>query len=389
MNKVFKEAQSIKSDIINFRREFHKIPEICFDLDETGELIQSFLKEMGIQSDKTLCGGIVALIEGGSGEGPVIGLRADMDGLPVEKEETGLEFSSIHTGKMHSCGHDTHMAMVLGAAKILNKMKNTWNGKVKLIFQPAEEYVSGAKKMIEQGILENPKVDMVLGAHIWQPLKKGFVGIKAGAFMASSDNFKVTIKGKSAHGAMPHEGIDCIAASADFITGIQHLLTRTVPSNENYVLSFGKISGGIKENAIAEKVEIKGTFRTFSIEVKKHIESQIKNYLRSKELTHNITWEYELMNSSMPMINDHDLVLKVKKSIQNIIGKDYVIPFGPVMPAEDFSEYCMRVPSVFFFLGTGDEKYIYPHHHPKFDIDENILHLGSASFTQAIIDLMK
>ncbi|MBF8984008.1 amidohydrolase [Lutibacter sp. B2] len=260
---------------------------------------------------------------------------------------------------------------------------------MKLIFQPAEEYVSGAKKMIEEGVLENPKVDMVLGAHIWQPLKNGCVGIKPGAFMASSDNFSIEIKGKSAHGAMPHEGIDCIAAASDFITGIQSLLTRTIPSNENYVLSFGKISGGMKENTIAEKFELKGTFRTFSIEVKEHIEYQIKNYLKSKELTHNITWNYELMNSSLPTINDHDLALKVKKSIQNIIGEENVIPFGPVMPAEDFSEYCMRVPSVFFFLGTGDEKYIYPHHHPKFDINEDVLYLGTASFTQAIIDLLK
>lgn len=379
-------AGTIKDAVIGYRREFHRIPELAFSLEKTTGKVQEYLKEMGIESTKCGKAGIAAVIEAEDTDGPVIGLRADMDAMPV-REETGLPFASEQENRMHCCGHDAHIAVLLGTARLLAENRREWKGRVKLIFQPAEEIVSGAIYMIENGALENPEVDMVLGLHIWQPLESGKLGIRKGAFMASSDNFRITVHGKASHGAMPHEGIDAISAAADFIHGIQHVLTRVLPSNENYVLTFGKITGGVKENAIAERVEIEGTFRTFNMEVRNLIERKIRDYLESKALTHGITWEYEIMSSTPPTINDNELTNRVIKAAVTALGEERVVEYGPVMPSEDFSEYGKHVPAVFFFVGGGDEKHTYPHHHSKFDIDEEALPLGVATLLQAVIDI--
>ncbi len=384
MSRWMDRARSIEDQIVSYRRELHSIPELGFDLHETRSCILRHLEELGIQAQE-LGGGLVALIEGG-GEGPVIALRADMDAMPGD-EDTGFEFASRHEGRVHSCGHDAHMAILLATARLLKEHHQEWRGKVKLIFQPAEELVSGANAMIAGGVLDDPAVDLILGLHVWQPIQSGKVGLRRGAMMASTDTFQIEIAGKSAHGAMPHEGVDAVAAAASFICNIQASLGRVLPSEHNYVLTFGKISGGIRSNVIAEKVLLDGTFRAFDPRVRSRIAEQIKNSLDSQATTYGISWRYDLQDSAPPTINDPELTEQVQESLGRVLGPDSVLEYGPVLPAEDFSEFASRVPGVLFFLGVGGGEHSWPHHHNKFSIAEDALALGVAAFTQAVSDL--
>lgn len=376
-------SREMEKQLVEWRREFHRIPELGFELDKTASHLEDILREMGLKPERLAGTGVVADIKAADPRGPVIGLRADMDAMPVE-EETGLPFASEHPGAMHACGHDAHMAMLLGAAKVLIENSDAWKGRVRLIFQPAEELVSGARKMISEGVLENPRVDAVFGLHIWQVMELGKIGLKPGEFMASADNFSVTIKGKAAHGAMPHEGRDSVAAAADLIQGLQASLTRIVPTTESYVLTFGKINGGTKGNIVAEKVEIDGTFRAFSPQVREIINNRFADYLASIEKGHGVKADYRLLNSAPPLINDQNLVGKLEKGLVELFGREEIINFGPVLPSEDFAEFCRKVPSVFFFLGAGGDNYSFPHHHSRFDIDERALPLGTAALLKAV-----
>ncbi len=376
-------SREIEQQLIDWRREFHKIPELGFDLEKTAAHLGKILQEMGLKPRRYAGTGLVADIEADDPIGPVIGLRADMDAMPVE-EDTGHSFASEHPGAMHACGHDAHMAILLGAAKLLIENSDKWKGRVRLIFQPAEELVSGARKMISEGVLENPKVEAVFGLHIWQVMEFGKIGIKPGVFMASADNFSITINGKAAHGAMPHEGRDSVAAAADLIHGLQANLTRVVPTVESYVLTFGKINGGTKGNIVAEKVEIDGTFRTFSPEVREIIKKRFADFLESIEKAHGVKTEYKLLNSAPPLINDGELAKKLEKEFVDLFGPEEVIRFGPVLPSEDFAEFCRKVPSVFFFLGGGGKDFEFPHHHGRFDIDERALPYGTAALLRAV-----
>jgi len=376
-------AREIEEQIIKWRRELHRIPELGFDLKKTAARLGEILQEMGLNPRPCGENGLFADIEAENSQGELIGLRADMDAMPVQ-EETGLPFSSENPGAMHACGHDAHMAILLGAARLLIDHPEQWQGRVRLIFQPAEELVSGARQMIAGGVLENPEPAAVFGLHIWQQVEKGKIGIKPGVFMASADNFSLTIRGKAAHGAMPHQGQDTIAAAADLIQGLQAGLTRVVPTTEPYVLTFGKINGGFKGNIVAEKVVVDGTFRTFSGEVRETIREKFKDYRAGIEREYGVETDYELLNSAPPLINDPELTGKLRHNLEQFLGEEAIYEFGPVLPSEDFAEFASRVPAVFFFLGGGGQNYPYPHHHGKFDIDEGALVLGTAAMLKAV-----
>ncbi len=386
MFNAIQEAESIRDLVIEYRRKLHEIPEVCFDLKETVKVLETYLDDMNIPSER--CGkcGLTAIIEANDADGPVIALRADMDGLPLQ-EETGLPFASRTPGKMHACGHDAHMAIALGTARLLCANRDKWKGKVKLIFQPAEEYVSGAKDMISAGVLKNQKIDMVIGAHVWKDVPIGRIGIKPGAFMASSGNFTITISGQGGHGALPHQGQDSIMAAAAFISDIQSVLSRSLPSSEPYVLSFGSIHGGVKNNSLAESVKLEGTFRTFSHKTCEVVENKIKTCLESQSMTYGTKWDYDLWAICPPTINDANLEKRLAETISGLIGEKNVVSFGPVMGGDDFSEFGKYVPSVYFFIGCGSERTPYPHHHSKFILEEDCIPLGTALMTQIIIDI--
>ena len=263
INRIKDYAEKLESDIINWRRELHKIPEVAHDVPLTAGFITNQLDSMGIEYRKGVGGyGIVAVIKGGK-EGKTFGIRADIDGLAVE-EETGLPFASIHKGRMHACGHDAHTAMVLGTAKILQEIKDELHGRVKIIFQPAEEGPGGAKPMIEDGALKAPDVDVIIGQHIgniFREVGSGQVGVGRGTIMACLDSFKLNIKGKGGHGAMPDVTVDPIAISVQVVSALQTLISRELKPTHPAVITVGKLHGGTGYNIIPEKVEIEGTAR--------------------------------------------------------------------------------------------------------------------------------
>ncbi|MCK4828498.1 amidohydrolase, partial [bacterium] len=280
MSQLMEETYSIQEDIIKWRRELHKIPELDLYLPKTSKYVMEELNKINIKT-KLLksCSGIIGLIEGKL-PGKNIAIRADMDGLPI-KEETGLPFSSINNN-MHACGHDAHTAMLLGAAKILVKNVDKIYGNVKLIFQPGEERTGGARLMIEEGVLENPHIDTIIGQHIgniFPHLKNGQIGVCSGTMMASQDHFTVKIKGKGTHGAFPANGIDPIVITSYVITALQTLVSRELNGTDSAVITIGRINGGKVYNIIPDKVEFEGSLRCLDKNIRKNFEKRIKDMI--------------------------------------------------------------------------------------------------------------
>ena len=252
-------VRSHTDELIALRRDFHAHPELGFQEFRTSRKIEQFLKAVGMEPQKISTTGVVALLKGRTDHGPVLLMRADMDALPVE-EQTGLSFASEHKGLMHACGHDAHMAMMLTAAKILSKMTDSFDGTIKFVFQPNEE-IAGAQVMIDDGVLENPRVDAAMGIHIWSPLPSGMIGVKSGAVTSSMDVFKVTITGRGGHTGYPDSAVDPVICAAAVVQQAQAIQTRFVSPMKPIALMFGRIAGGTKNNIIPDSVELEGTIR--------------------------------------------------------------------------------------------------------------------------------
>lgn len=379
---IVSEVRKIEKDIIAIRRELHKIPELALKLPKTIRYIKKQLEEFEIPY-KTLLNGnaIVALIEGRE-NGKTLALRADIDALPI-KEETNLEFASSN-GCMHACGHDGHAAMLLGAAKVINKNKDKLCGNVKLIFQPGEEYPGGAKPMIEQGVLENPKVDRIIGLHAGQLSKevpKGKIGIRYNELMASMDRVYIKINGKGGHGAYPELTIDPIVIASEVVQGIQNIKSREIKATKPAVISLCRITGGINQNIIPNSVEIEGTIRTFNNDVRKFISERIEQILKGITFAYNAEYDYEYEFKYPPLINDYEVTKDFADSSLRILDQDDIIKLKePLMSGEDMAYFLEEIPGTFFYLSNiakVEDKY-YPHHNSKFDLDENLLYLGSS-----------
>ncbi len=386
-------TKNVEEDMIKWRRDLHRIPELGLDLPKTSAYVQGVLDELGIEY-KTLVNGnaIVGLIHGGE-EGPVMALRADMDALPI-KEETGLEFASDN-GKMHACGHDGHTAMLLGAAKVLQENRNLIKGKVKLLFQPGEEYPGGALPMIEEGAMEDPKVDAVMGihnGHIFPEIPKGMIGIKYGPMMASMDRILLKIKGKGAHGAYPHDSIDPISMSFQIGTALQTLVSRETKPVDPVVLSICRIEGGFNQNIIPGMVEMEGTVRTLNRETRSRIARRIEEV--SKGIAQSMRGDAELTYDFKypPLINDEEFTKFFREVAVKVVGEDKILEMKePVMGGEDMAYFLEKAPGTFIFLNNPKEieGAIYPHHNSKFDIDESYFKVGAALFVQTVFDYLK
>lgn len=391
---ILEEAQKIEQEIIKWRRDLHEIPELGLELPKTSTYIQGKLKEMGIEY-KTLLNGnaIIGLIKGYA-EGKTIGIRGDMDALPV-LEETGLSFSSKHIGCMHACGHDGHTAMLLGAAKILNANRDKFKGNVKLLFQPGEEHPGGALPMIEEGAMENPKVDAVVGLHegfINENVPKGFIAYKDGCMMAAPDRFFIKIIGKGGHGAYPQITVDPILLTSEIIVAFQRITSREVSANEPCVVSVCRINGGTTGNVIPEYVEIEGTVRTVSNETRQFIAKRIEEIV--KGITEAGRGKYELKYDFQypPLVNDKEFNKIAVKSLEKIVGKEKVFEMPhPVMGGEDMAYFLEKAPGTFFFMSNPkvyEDGTIYPHHNSKFDVDEDYFIIGTSILTQTAIDYL-
>ncbi|AEC52282.1 amino acid amidohydrolase [Pyrococcus sp. NA2] len=365
------EAERIKDEIIAWRRDFHMHPELGFEEERTSKIVEEHLKEWGYKV-KRIGTGIVAEI--GEGE-RTVALRADMDALPIQ-EENDVPYKSKIPGKMHACGHDAHTAMLLGAAKIIANHADELSNKVRLIFQPAEEVGEGALKIIEGGGIDG--VDAIFGIHVWAELESGVIGIREGPFLAGVGKFYAKVIGKGGHGAAPHLSIDPIPAVADIVLALQRIVAREVDPLENAVVTVGRINGGTAFNVIPQYVELEGTFRFFTEELGKFLESRIKEIIENVAKAHKCTTEVGTKILDPPTINDArmaEFVENVARSLNLRVGE-----VRKTLGGEDFAFYLQKVPGAFIALGIRNEKkgIVYPHHHPKFDVDEDVLHLGTA-----------
>ena len=383
------EAKNLQEQIVAWRRELHQIPELDFDLFETSKFIQEKLDDMKIPYTLMAKTGVVGLIEGGS-QGKTIALRADMDALSVE-EDTGLSYASTNEN-MHACGHDAHMAILLATAQVLAEHRDQLKGNVKLIFQPAEEKLGGALPMIEEGCLENPEVDAVVALHagqIFPQVKAGQIGISYGPVMASVDRFEMKVIGKGGHGAMPHNTVDPILIAAEIITSLQKIISREIAPTDSGVVTVAEIKGGSTHNVIPSEVKLQGTARSANAENREFILDRIETISKSTASTNRGEVEIEMIRGFPVTVNDKEFTQKFKDTALKIVNPEDIVEIDePTMGAEDMAYYLEKAPGTLFFLGTNNEEkgIVYPNHHPKFNLDEDVLWKGAALFLQTVND---
>ncbi|MGG4493634.1 M20 metallopeptidase family protein [Brevibacillus reuszeri] len=377
--QVKRQAEDILPWLQEVRRDFHQFPEIGLEEFRTQEQIMRYLDEMGIPYTKSAGTGIVGLIQG-EHPGATVALRGDMDALPI-LEANATSYRSQVEGKMHACGHDAHMTCLLGAARILNEHKSELAGSVKLFFQPAEETVGGALPMIQEGVLENPRVEAVFGLHVSPELEVGRIGVKYGQMNAASDDVHITVFGENGHGAYPHNGKDAIVIAAHVITALQTIVSRNVDPRQSAVLSLGIISGGTATNIIAQEVKLSGTIRTLTKEVRALVKERVREVadLTARSLGGRAEISFEEGYTSL--INDNAMVDLVKATGEELLGADNVkVNELPSLGVEDFAFFAEHVPGAFYHLGVRNEELgcTFPVHHPRFDLDERSLAVGAA-----------
>ena len=391
---IDQEIQKHKSEIIRTRRFLHMNPELGNREFETANLIATKLLSFGLEVKTGIAKtGVTGLLRGAD-PGLTVGLRVDMDALPIQ-ELTDLSFRSLNPGVMHACGHDIHVAIALGTAQVMSALKEKINGNIKFIFQPAEEgapsgETGGAKVMIQEGVLENPPIQAILGLHVW-PENLGQVYFSPGPIMASSDGFQIIIEGKSSHAARPHEGIDAIAISSQVIVSLQSIVSRAVDPTDPAVVTIGKMAGGTKANIIAEKVTIEGTIRTLSEANRKKIPRLMEDLVRGITQSFGASYVFHYKKGAPPLYNHPDLASILVPSLSQVLGKWNVHEIKPQMVAEDFSYFAQKIPGFYFFLGVKDPETptIAPLHSPYFNPDEKSIPLGIKSMCHLLIDCLE
>ena len=394
-SEISEQINRIEAELIENRRYIHMHPELSFREYNTSSFIQKKLDEMGIKYVSGIAeNGICAYIYGNknieSESMKSILIRADMDALPID-EVSDKPYKSQNKNVMHACGHDAHVAILLGVCKVLNNFKDKFGGVVKAVFQPGEETSGGALPMIEEGVLENPHTDVCVALHCDSDLDCGTIRVKPGSLYASPDDFRITVKGKGGHGAEPHNCIDPIMISACIIQALNNLISRETDPFDNAVISVGSIHGGSATNIIPDSVEIQGTARSLTNEVRGFLKKRIGETAEGICKTFGAECEYEYTELFPPLINDEKLVEDVYDSACRSIGKDKCVWGGaPTMAGEDFSYFSQNRPSVLFKLGCRNKSLgiVSPIHHSSFDIDENCLKTGVKVFVGFVLDYL-
>ncbi len=390
--RVKKMAIEYSSEIVEIRRHLHAHPELSNQEFKTSKYITEILTELGIPFQSGVFKtGIVALIEGKNASKKVIALRADMDALPIcEKNE--IEYRSQNKGVMHACGHDVHMSSMIGTAKILNELKDEFEGTVKIIFQPAEEKIpGGAKFMIQEGVLKDPTPSIMFGQHVFPDLEAGKIGIKSGKYMASADEINITVKGKGGHAAMPYMLVDPIVIASQIITAMQQLVSRNAHFNVPTVLSFGRFIADGTYNVIPDEVEIKGTFRTFDEDWRAEAHQKITKIATS--IAESAGGECEVfIDKGYPfLVNNMEVSSRAYKNAVEFLGAENVVDLDLRMTAEDFAYFAQLIPSCFYRLGVrNEEKGITSNlHTPTFDVDEKSLETGMGVMAWLTLEELK
>lgn len=402
-NSIEKDIIDIEEKLIEWRRDFHKNPELSNREFKTAEKIASHLKSLGLEVETNIAKtGVVGILKGNN-PGKVVAIRADIDALPVTernslpfKSEVKTTFLNTETGVMHACGHDTHIAILMATAEVFSKHKDKINGTIKFVFQPAEEgpppgEEGGAKLMIKEGVLDNPKVDAIFGLHINSQTPVGTIKYKSGGIMASVERFVVNVKGKQTHGSQPWSGVDPILISAKIIDGFQTIISREARlTDEAAVITVGKITAGTRFNIIPESAEMIGTVRTLDSDMRLLIMRRMNEMAADIAKAYGGSATIDWQNNTVVTDNDPDLTAQVLPSLQKAAGKDNVTLMKATTGGEDFSYFQEKVPGVYFFLGgmTPGNTESFPHHTPDFKIDESGLLLGVKAFTQVTLDYL-
>src|SRR5918999_1080660 len=380
-------TERLTPQLVELRKQLHQHPELAFEEHETAKAVMSFLKKLGIPFragvGKT---GIVALLEG-SAPGRTIGIRADMDALPIH-EETGLPFASRIPGKMHACGHDVHTVIALGVAASLSELRDALHGKVKFIFQPAEETLSGAAAMIADGALDDPQMDAILGYHNWPQVTAGTVGYHPEAVMASADSFDLTLKGRIGHGAHPHLAVDAVAAGAYFVTQVQTIISREVAPLSPAVLTIGEFHAGTARNVIAPTAVLKGSVRTQEPGLSGAIEAAVRRMLEGMKTGMRIDYELDWKRVA-PVLRQHKPTLgKVLQSAVAVLGKENVVEMPqPSMGSEDFAWFAEKVPAAHLRIGSKIDGLDTAIHKANYDCNELAIPTGVRVVARAALDL--
>jgi amidohydrolase len=353
----------VEDDVIAWRRHLHRNPELSFHEHGTAAFVAETLEGFGLDVERPTETGVLARIGGG---GPVVALRADIDALPIE-ERSGVEFASERPGAMHACGHDGHTAMLLGAAKELSRRELA--GQVRLIFQHAEEIApGGARDLVAAGAMQD--VDFVYGCHLWTPLEYGKIAAMPGPFMAAADFFTIAITGKGGHAGLPHTATDTIAAAAELVGSLQHIVSRRIDPLAPAVVTIGSLHAGHAPNVIPGRAELAGTTRSFDAGVRERLPELIEEIGRSVCAAHGAGFELDFVFGFDPVVNDE----RATEHVRGVIDPDQLVALDPIMGGDDFSAYLAETPGCYAFVGAGGE---YPHHHPRFRIDERALAIGT------------
>ena len=381
---IQKIAEKNFNEVVSIRRHLHMNPELSIHEFETAKFIASKLKEMNISFQDNVAGtGLVVIIRGKNDNGKVVALRADMDALPIH-EANQVEYKSNNDGVMHACGHDAHTASLLGAASILNELKDQFDGTIKLLFQPGEEKLpGGASLMIKEGALENPKPKSVIGQHVMPLIPSGKVGFRSGIYMASTDELYLKVIGKGGHGAMPHLNIDPVLITSHLIVALQQIVSRVANPTMPSVLSFGKVIANGATNVIPNEVYIEGTFRTLNEEWRAEAHQRMLDLAHQLVQSMGGRLEFEIRKGYPALVNDEVLTSNAKNSAIEYLGSENVLDLDIWMAAEHFSFYSQVAPSCFYRLGTRNESrgIISSVHTPTFDIEEESLKIGAGLMT--------
>lgn len=391
MAQTFEKSVSLTQpeieQLIADRRDFHRHPELGYDEHVTARAVAARLAGYGYEVTTGIGRtGVVGLLGAGGDEaGRTLLYRADMDGLPIQ-EENDVEYRSTNSGVMHACGHDAHVAIGLAVAKQMADMRASLGGNLKLAFQPAEEGGNGAVAMIEDGVLEAPRVSAAVGLHVWNYLPVGAVGVYTGALMAAVDEFDLTVIGRGGHGAMPHQTVDPVVTAAQVITALQTVVSRNVAPLDSAVVTIGKLVAGSAFNVIADTASLRGTVRSFDKDTYRAIPEMVERVVRGVCEAMGATYKLEYKRQTLPLVNNAEMCELVAGCAAEVVGVENVITDQTVrtMGGEDRS-YCLeRVPGCFFFLGTRNERrgFVHPHHSPRFDLDEAALAIGVEVMTR-------
>ncbi len=392
--RIDAEIEKNKAEIVKIRRFIHMNPELGNREFETARLISAKLEPLGFEVRTGVAKtGVVAVLRG-SQPGPAVAVRADMDALPVQ-ETTNLPFKSLNPGVMHACGHDVHSSIVLGTALVLNSLKDKLKGTVTFLFQPAEEGApegeeGGADLMVKEGALDNPSVGAVFGFHVWPENVVGTVLIAPGNVTAAADTFTITVKGKSAHAARPHEGIDAVVIAAEIVTALQTVVSRASDPTDPAVLTIGTINGGVRRNIIADHVVLEGTVRTLSETNRKKIPVLMESIVRNITGMYGADCQFEYKEALPSVFNNPELAAAMTPTLIRLLGKDKTLEWKPQMIAEDFAYLARKAPGFYFFLGVKSpaQATAAPLHSPNFNPDERSIPLGIRILSHLLLDAL-